>query len=447
MNKNFFWKFLRSLANLNFSLIILSLITFSCILGTIIEQDKSLLYYEINYPNYNLLLTFLGINHVFRTWWFILLLTIFIISLLSCTFFTQLPSLKNARRWKFMYNSSFLDDNKYSDTSKYSFLSINDARHSFANIIYGLVRLNFFVFCRNSSIYSYKGLYGRIAPIFVHFSIVTILLGSLFSLFFSFVTQEMIPSSEIFHLKNIVYSGFYSSLIPDPIFRVNNFDINYNLNGSIKQFFSSLSIYSNNQKLLHSKIISVNDPLRFRRMTLYQIDWQINALRINIGKNNVVQKKIVQSSINGTNCWLSSFSLDDQNRILFLLFSLDNTFIICNSTGVVLNKVKLYEKFYINNVPFTICNVMTSTGLQIKIDSGIVLVYLGFFIMMISTSISYISYSQIWIYSSLSYLRLLGSTNRASLFFEQDVSYLRKFYSHYLSCLINQINTKNVILV
>nr|YP_010619016.1 cytochrome c biogenesis protein ccs1 [Pterosiphonia complanata]WAX03029.1 cytochrome c biogenesis protein ccs1 [Pterosiphonia complanata] len=441
MNKNFIWKSLRKLANLNFAIFVLLMIAFCCVLGSIIEQDKSLLYYQMNYSYYYSFIVLFGLDHVFRTWWFIFISSIFIFSLLACTFFTQLPSLKNARRWKFVYNSIIFN------THKYDLQNINQSYYSFTNIIYSLIRLNFFIFCKNNSLYSYKGLYGRIAPIFVHFSITAILLGSVFSFLFSFVVQEIIPKGEVFHLKNIIHGGFYSQLPADMIFRVNDFYINYNFNGSIKQFFSSLSVYFHNYLVLSSKIISVNKPLRFFSVTFYQTDWRIDAARINIGLSNYLQKKFVKTNINGKNCWLSIVSINDKNSLFFVLFSLDNNLLICNSNGVILEEVKVGEKFYINNTSFTIKSIITSTGLQIKVDPGIFLVYLGFSVMMLSTFMSYMSYSQVWIYNSFGSLNFCGSTNRASLFFEQDIAYLDKIYSYYLVYLNKYIIKINNILI
>nr|ARW60535.1 cytochrome c biogenesis protein ccs1 [Polysiphonia sp.] len=440
MNKNFVWKFLRKTASINFSIAILLIITFFCILGSVIEQDKAFSYYSSKYPNYDLLIKLLGLDHVFRTWWFIMVLTIFIFSLLLCTFSTQLPSLKNARRWKFMYNQ------RPSNTNRYYLGDTYNSQYSFTNIVYSLIRLNFFVFYRNNSIYSYKGLYGRIAPIFVHFSIVIILLGSVFSSFTSFVVQEMVPRGEIFHLKNIIHAGFYSHLSSDTFFRVNDFLIDYNSSGLIDQFFSSLSVYFDNKLSLNNKTISVNKPLIFHQITLYQTDWQVDAIRVKLGISKLIQKKFIQTKISGKSCWLSTFSISDNNQVFFIVFDLDDNILVSNTSGIVLGKVHLNEKFYINTTPVILKDMIVSTGLQVKVDPGIIFVYIGFFVMILSTFVSYISYSQIWIYDALNSLECLGSTNRASLFFEQDINYLNKIYSYYLFFMFNPITKVDQIL-
>lgn len=424
--KNFFWKFFKKLANLNFALFILSLIILFCIFGSILEQDQDKLYYMTNYRQYVHLIMFLGLDHLFRTWWFITFIIILVASLVSCSLTTQLPSLKNARRWKFIYSKKNLTPGDYRINNN---LQLD---HSFINIIYSLISLDFFVFCRNRSIYAYKGLYGRIAPIFVHFSIIAVLVGSVYGLFFSFVLQEVVPVGEIFHLKNLVYSGFYSTLPSDVFGYVDDFYIKYNNNGSVKQFFSKLSMYFKSEKAFDAKLIYVNSPFSTKQITFYQTNWEINGVKIRLGSDYYFQKKLFKKVSNGESIWISNFYACDKQELFLVLMNLDNKFLICNNLGLILKEVNLGEKFYINSVPYIIQDTIASTGLQIKFDPGIPLVYLGFFVMICTTFISYLSYSQIWVYQELELLEFFGCTNRAILFFEQDVALLQKIYTSYI---------------
>nr|YP_009399238.1 cytochrome c biogenesis protein ccs1 [Kapraunia schneideri]ARW68844.1 cytochrome c biogenesis protein ccs1 [Kapraunia schneideri] len=435
--KNSVWKIVKKLSNLNLSLFILSLIIFICVIGSIVEQDQDLSYYKFYYSHSFFVIYTLGLDHVFRTWWFILLLFMLVISLIACTLSTQFPSLKNARRWKFMYSQNVISSKCYSVNTQ----TIN--QYSSINFIYSFISSNFFVFSRNGSIYGYKGLYGRIAPIFVHFSIITILLGSVYGLFNSFVVQEVIPNGEMFHLKNIVYSGFYSKLPYNLYSHVDNFYISYYKNGLVKQFFSRLSFYLNSKHLYYSNIIYVNRPLHFKNLTFYQTDWQVNALRISLNNNYFFQQKLFKRIENGQTIWVSTLNLSDNKKVLLVLTRLNNKILICNDFGTILTEVSINQIFYLNGIPFVIENVIASTGLQIKYDPSIFVVYLGFFFMMLTTFLSYLSYSQIWIYSNGGFLNFSGSTNRATLFFEQDIIFVNKTYIAYADFYLNNL-LKNV---
>lgn len=429
--KNFFWKIFKKLANLNLSLFILFCIIFACIMGSILEQEQDMVYYKINYSNYLSLIEFWGLDHIFRTWWFIFLLFILCLTLISCTITAQMPSLKNARRWKFVYSQ------KKTYLSKYNIGKYSNSNYSSINFIYSLINSNFFVFCRNSSLYAYKGLYGRIAPIFVHLSIIAILLGSIYGFFCSFVLQETVPVGEIFHLKNLVYSGFYSTLESSLFAHVDDFYIKYYSSGSVEQFFSRLSLYLNTQSSSISRLIYVNKPLIFNYITFYQTDWNINALRLSLNKSYFFQQKFFKKTDHGQVFWASTLQLTKSKKVLFIVNSLDNKVLICNDDGLIVKEVLIGQSFYLNSTSFCVESIIPSTGLQIKSDPSIFIVYFGFFMMIITTFLSYLSYSQIWIYDSVSFLELVGSTNRATLFFEQDVLFIDQMYCYYVNLKSN----------
>nr|YP_009398607.1 cytochrome c biogenesis protein ccs1 [Kuetzingia canaliculata]ARW67793.1 cytochrome c biogenesis protein ccs1 [Kuetzingia canaliculata] len=431
--KNFLWYFFKQLARLNTAIGILIFIIFASIVGSIIEQDQTFSYYITNYPEFssNIFIFnwkwiyYLGLNHVYDTWWFIFTIIIFILSLMTCTFLTQLPNLKNARRWKFM--SAKLASN----SSVYFIHNSLLNSYSFINAIYSLISTNFFVFHQKNSVYSYKGLYGRIAPIIVHFSIVFVLLGSILSFLFGFVTQELVPNGEIFHLKNVISSGLYSILPIDLFCRIENFYIDYNNDNSIKQFFSKISVFYRNYKFVNSRLVAVNSPLFFKGNTFYQTDWQVNALRFKLGSNKFIQKKLSKIIIDNKSYWICNFFISDHKEIFFLVFNLNDSIMICNSDGIIFALVNIGQKFYVNNILFSIEQIMTTTGLQIKVDPGINVIYCGFFMLMLTTIISYLSYSQIWVHGCHFSLELIGSTNRAVLFFEEDILQIKKYYKRY----------------
>jgi cytochrome c biogenesis protein len=72
------------------------------------------------------------------------------------------------------------------------------------------------------------------------------------------------------------------------------------------------------------------------------------------------------------------------------------------------------------NQPLTFVEIISSTGLQIKTDPGIPMIYSGFFFLMLSTLLSYITYSQIWLIQRNQKLFIGGTTNRAIFDFELE---------------------------
>ena len=218
-------KFFRVLADLRFSIFILLLISFCSIAGTVIEQDQTIETYKINYPLTNPVFGFLswdliiklGLDHVYKTWWFFTLIFLFGLSLILCSFLQQLPSLKIARRCQF-----------FRTTEQFYRLKISTILNNFSfnKIVSRLKNKQYSIFQQKNIIYCYKGLIGRIAPILVHFSMILVLFGTIVGSLFGFKAQEIVPKTENFHIQNIVNNGPLT-IIPKATARINDFWITY----------------------------------------------------------------------------------------------------------------------------------------------------------------------------------------------------------------------------
>ena len=92
---------------------------------------------------------------------------------------------------------------------------------------------------------------------------------------------------------------------------------------------------------------------------------------------------------------------------------------VYNKSGNFLGNLELNESLKMEN-PITLMDILSSTGLQIKSDPGILLIYSGFLFLMVSTLISYITYSQIWIVEDKKKIFIGGNTTRATFDFELE---------------------------
>lgn len=75
----------------------------------------------------------------------------------------------------------------------------------------------------------------------------------------------------------------------------------------------------------------------------------------------------------------------------------------------------------VNGVTLKVLDLIGSTGLQIKADPGIPIVYAGFALLMLGVIMSYISHSQIWALQTNGQCFVGGKTNRAQVAFEREM--------------------------
>jgi cytochrome c biogenesis protein len=95
--------------------------------------------------------------------------------------------------------------------------------------------------------------------------------------------------------------------------------------------------------------------------------------------------------------------------------------LIYDSQGKLVDTVRAGMSTQVNGVTLKVLDVVGSTGLQIKADPGIPIVYTGFAILMLGTVMSYFSHSQIWALETGDRLYIGGKTNRAQVAFEREV--------------------------
>ncbi|MBE9158916.1 cytochrome c biogenesis protein [Nodosilinea sp. LEGE 06152] len=412
------------LADLRLAIVLLLAIAAFSVSGTVIEQGQTLEFYQTNYPDDPALFGFLswkvilisGLDHVYRTWWFLALLIVFGASLIACTFTRQFPALGAAQNWKY-----------YSQPRQFQKLALS-AELSETNLTALSARLakrRYRVFQDGSQLYGRKGIVGRIGPIVVHASMILILLGAIWGAMTGFFAQELVPSGETFQIRNIFDAGPWAEpQIPkDWSVRVNRFWIDYTPEGKIDQFYSDLSVLNQAGSEVDRKTIHVNEPMRYRGVTLYQADWGIAAVQIKLNNSPVLQLPMQPLENDGPRFWGTWLPTkpDMSEGVTLLASDLQGSVLIYDNAGQLISTVRKGMVAEVNGVRLTLVDVVGSTGLQIKADPGIPMVYGGFGLLMLGVIMSYVSHSQVWALERDGTIYVGGRTNRAQVTFEREL--------------------------
>jgi cytochrome c biogenesis protein len=421
MQKFYPERILKKLANLQLAIGLLLTIGIVVAIGTVIEQDQNLFFYQQNYPlnkpilgfiDWKLLL-FFNLDHVYTSYWFIALLFLFGSSLMSCTLSVQLPVLRRLRRWKF-----------YSNVKKANGIGNNLPLNTTNNLTFQLHMSRYNIFRQGKKNYAYSGLLGRIGPIIVHASIILLLIGSTIGAFGGYIAQEIVPRGEFFHIQNLIKFGSLSNIPQNFSWRVNDFWVTYTKEFKTNQFYSDLSLIDNYGNELKRKTIFVNEPFVYKGLTLYQTDWDIVGLKF-MRNDKTIQLPLKKITKNGQKFWFGSIKVDTSSTtsqtFSILVNDLRGNIYVYNSSGILVQECLLGQTFsLLDNEKIVFSDFLTSTGLQVKADPGIRTVYFSFFLLMISTYASFISYSQIWGTETDSSFTLAGTSNRAVLFFQTE---------------------------
>lgn len=415
-------KILKQLASLKLAISLLLVIGVVISIGTFIEQGQPLTFYKENYSSLNPILGFIDwrfitlfkLDTIYTNFWFLAVLAFFSASLLACTYTTQIPSLKKFRLWEFIQKPE-----RFQRLQLQDYLPINFSSTS----LYYLHNDNYHVFRQGKKNYAYSGLLGRVGPILVHFSILLVLVGSSAGTLSGYTVQEIVPRGEIFHLQNFIQYGKLTNIPKSGAWRVNDFWITYTNGSKVNQFYSDLSILDNQGSEIKRKTVFVNEPFVYNGISVYQTDWDILGVKVEINKKNNVQVPLKKIKRLGQNFWIGSFNLGkpDLNKYTILLNDLTGNIYLYDIKGDLILRTNLGQTTKQNlDQTLTFTEFITTTGLQIKEDPGLPIVYLSFALLIGSIYISFFSYSQIWGAEEGGKLLLGGKANRAVLAFQED---------------------------
>ena len=262
----------------------------------------------------------------------------------------------------------------------------------------------------------------------VHVSIIILLIGSTFSSFIGYTAQEIAPRGEFFHIQNLTKLGNISYITQKFPCRINNFWITYTKDLKIDQFYSDLSLFDQKGNELKRKTIFVNEPFEFKQLVFYQTDWDILGLKLRLNDQKMLQLPLKKITKGGNRFWLGTLNLDNiTTNLTVVVKDLNDKVYFYDSKG------RLVQESYVGgfvkmdkNLRIQISDILTSTGLQIKSDPGLSIVYFSFLLLIVSIYVSFFTYSQIWLIELSKNIKIGGNSNRSVLFFQENFRKLIK---------------------
>nr|YP_010478675.1 Cytochrome c biogenesis protein [Eustigmatophyceae sp. WTwin 8/9 T-6m6.8]UVI60980.1 Cytochrome c biogenesis protein [Eustigmatophyceae sp. WTwin 8/9 T-6m6.8] len=403
--------FIKWLSNIKFAIFILGILIFCSFIGSIVEQTDKPVIENINLTNqfpssFSGVFSLLGFSNIFNNIWFFALNLTLGLSLISCTFSQQLPSFDFCRSLNFI--KKFWEKEKFDS-------SLIFPPTWFPFVITRLSGTNYYLFQKMKTIYGCQGLAGRLGPVFVHLSLILILVASLLSALGGILAQEFIPKCEIAYLQNLPSDHIIENLPTYPI-RVNDFWVSH-INGLIHQFYTNISSLDKTGNESEVFTLSVNHPFIKNNIIWYQTDWDIIGLKCNVN-NLLYQLPVTSISTSARRLWLTWLPTATNNGLTIFLESLRGDFLI-NSINFSSSYNELSQSLVSDSTAnISIIDILSCTGLQVRGDPGELLLCLGFASLILSSFISYVSYSRIWIIKKLEKIQIGGLTNRAKLRFD-----------------------------
>ncbi len=443
-------------SSIKLAVVVFSIISATSIVGTVIEQQAEpernikLLekFFGLNFaPTVFRILDTLGFTDMFRSWWFMALLFIFTANLVICSI-ERLPKI-----WKLVKEPI-----KPLTPERLNALSIKreiilkekvDKATDHAGAV--LKKYGFGDAVRKEDkgvqLYAEKGRYSRLGVYVTHLSILLILAGAVIGMLFGFNASLNLPEG------NSSVVAYKSNGMKIPLgfeIRCDNFNVSFYANSDTpKSYKSRLTILENGSEVI-KKVIDVNNPLHYKGITFYQASYGYSpradsifqlAVTSNNGTKEDVNVKFGESfSIPGTSVtgkvldFSPAIALDESGKLYTYEEMMLNpaAFVEFSENGTM-----KYRQWILVRSPQTwkVADGMVEfkhlwgaqyTGLQVRKDPGVWVVYLGCLIMAIGLYTSFfMGHCRVWIWvrdeKGGSRVVIAGSANKNKISFEQTI--------------------------
>ena len=406
---------LNWLSSLKIAILLLLLIAICCAAGSIIPQQQSDQYYYDTFDknpflgiiNGKILLLF-ELNHIYTSFWFLLLLTWLGLALAVCSFRRQLPILKSALNW-----IDYKSPRQIAKLSISQTIQSNNPSKSLEKIKLNLKKQGWNIKEKDRRIAARQGVIGRLGPILIHLGIILLMIGATYgSLNGQTIEKFLAPGRSI----DLIDKNKEKSLT----IKLQKFQIERDPQGRAEQYRSLINLIGSNGES-EVKEISVNYPLRYKGLTLYQADWSIAAITIQIDNSPKLQIPIEPIPELGDQVWgtILPIKKDGTDTILFTVNNELGPVTVYNNDGSRLITLSTNKEADVKGKSIKIINIIPSSGLLLKHDPGVPIVYTSFAIILIGGSLSLISTKKLWaLYEeekSIIYLGGLSNRNLSGL--------------------------------
>lgn len=290
------WNFFSSV-KVGVSLIIILLVVAS--IGTIFPQEfyvsagtdlERALYYETNYGSLGKLYYQLGLADLYSSWWFQVLVGMLAISIIVASIDRGLPLHKSLKNQRVKRHESFM---KRQRVIAEGAITEGNSSETLAKVEEKMKKLNYKVKRDGNALLFEKGRFARYGPYINHVGLIIFLVGVMLhqipgiyvddSMWIREGETRAIPGMDGYFLKNEEF--IFETHDNDPTTAqiqqgVNAVAKNYQTNVLLyKQSEDALPGQTDNLELVQDYSIRVNHPLKHDGYAIYQMDFRLNELK------------------------------------------------------------------------------------------------------------------------------------------------------------------------
>ena len=292
---DFLGRVYKSFSSIRLAIVLIILLGLLSLLAIFLEE-----YFPSNFMNWEKmysqkmglikfeLLKFLGVFDPYHSFWYQLLLALLVINVCVCTWKRTPGILKTVFKSTFRETDDAIKQLKNSTTIKSKLaptVALTKIQHVLTARKFN-VQLN--QTASFPQIFASRGGFSRLGYLLFHFGLVAVLIGGLLISSLGYTEYLWGTKGSILTPRDADFSV-----------RVDDFTIETNPRGQVKDYLATLTVLDNEQEIFQ-KVVEVNFPLRYKGYTFYQSSYRalpndIKNIQLQLNQTQPVEKDTVVS--------------------------------------------------------------------------------------------------------------------------------------------------------
>jgi cytochrome c biogenesis protein len=425
------------LASVKLSLFLFGALAATSILGTLIPQESTVEQRLLEYgPKLSALVELLDLANMYHSWWFKVLLGLLSVNLIVCSLRRLPQTLTLLRAGSQTMDSARLEKMRHHARIELP-VPVGEGQKLLAALLGRRYSCQWQERENGWQAVAEKGRFSRLGVYFVHLGVLLILGGAFMGSVFGFRGFVTIPEGGT---VDRIFVGAKHRVLPLGFaIRCEKFTVDFYETGAPKEFRSEVSIIEQGDVVQQAAIL-VNDPLTFKGITLYQAtygsepsDIILRVKDLTTGARRRLEVPFRETiMIPGTTDRLVVMdyaeNVGNHGPALFIAAAREHQ---QPASAWILVKQPEFHGNRIGDLAITVETLQNSfyTGLQVKKDPGIWVIYLGFSLMLLSMLFAlYGSHRRMWFLldqgSGGTVIMLGGHSSKHQATFEREFSKL-----------------------
>lgn len=421
------------LASVKLTIVLMTLIATTVLLGAWCPQEAQVGQEKIIEQfgeEKALLLIQLGITDIFHTPFFLLLIAGLTVNMVACSFQRVFPKIKLLRQPMPFLSANEIGKMPYKRTI--TAIAAGTATQS-ASLLSELARLlrkrHYKVELKGDRMIAESGKFSKAAATVTHIGLLTLLLGVTITSWTGFSGFQPVKLGSYLTFGMSEHSKLWVGHLPAWKVKVEGTRRDDYESGEAKQWYSDLVVMNDQGAVLHKQQISVNNPLSYDGVDVYQSSWGLEELVLRF---NGTERKLPLRPMG--KLYAAFLPLEADSVLIFSVRNQTQPLRIFAKRQDwdgprLLTEVQPAQSTNLGPVKVTYEGVIPVTGLQYKCDPGLPITYVAFGIIITGVLLAMFPHRHVWAHLSTANgaepsLTIGGRSNKAKIGFQREMNKL-----------------------